>query len=95
MFGIKRSMTDVRVAGVLGGIAQRFHINSKVLRITYLIGIFLTSGLLIPGYFLLMMVIPKDTQATAFRCSPFMGSNFYTQQRPRKEAKHVDDWSDF
>lgn len=100
MFGIKRSTTDVRVAGILGGIAERFNIDSKVLRITYLIGLLFAGGLLIPGYFILMLLIPKNQ--TSYRTVRFGGMDFnqmnfggQRMKRPRKEAKHVDDWSDF
>lgn len=93
MFGLKRSLYDRRVAGVLGGIAERFHIDSKVLRITYLVGIFLTSGLLIPGYFLLMLIMKRPDYPYTTPYQQFRSQ--YQGQRPRKEAKHVDDWSDF
>ena len=94
MFGLKRSLYDRRVAGVLGGIAERFHIDSKVLRITYLIGIFFTSGLLIPGYFFAMLVMKKPDNPYVSPYQRFT-SPYQQSQRPRKEAKHIDDWSEF
>lgn len=79
MFGITRSTTDRQVLGILGGIAERFNINSKILRIVFMIGVILTFGTLITSYFVLMLLIPNEERIT--RRSP--------SGRPMKKAKKV------
>ena len=60
MFGITKSSTDRKVFGVLGGIANRFNINSNILRIVYIIGCFCSLGALIACYLLLAIILPND-----------------------------------
>ncbi len=55
-----RSRSDQFVSGVLGGIAHYFGISSTLLRILFVIGLFLTSFLLIVPYTILSFFMPRE-----------------------------------
>jgi phage shock protein C len=55
---LTRSQTDRGIAGVAGGIAQRFGINSTFVRLAWVLSVFFGGfGLLV--YLLLWIVLPK------------------------------------
>jgi phage shock protein C len=56
---LTRSETDRVIAGVAGGIAQRFGFNSTLVRLAWLLSVFL-GALGILAYLILWMVLPKD-----------------------------------
>ena len=62
MIKIYRSQTDRELTGLLGGIAEYFHINSQILRIIFVVlSIFpghLIAGLLI--YVICLVVVPAN-----------------------------------
>ncbi|MBO4984309.1 MAG: PspC domain-containing protein [Bacteroides sp.] len=58
---LRRSTKDCKIAGVCGGLAEYFDIDSTIVRIVYLIASLCSAafpGLLI--YLILMLVMPKD-----------------------------------
>jgi phage shock protein C len=55
---LTRSETDRVIAGVAGGIAQRFGINSTLVRLAWLLSVFF-GGLGILVYLILWIVLPK------------------------------------
>ncbi|KZZ84898.1 MULTISPECIES: PspC domain-containing protein [Bacillaceae] len=58
---LTRSVTNKKVAGVLGGIADRFGINANLLRVIYIIALFPTGGApLIIAYFVLVLLLKKE-----------------------------------
>lgn len=57
-----RSNEDYMLAGVLGGLAAFWNINSTVLRLLFLFSIVLTGGLMIAVYFILMKAIPIEVE---------------------------------
>lgn len=53
-----RSRNDLMFAGVLGGLAEFWNINSTIVRLLFLLTTVLTGGLMIIVYFILMKTIP-------------------------------------
>jgi phage shock protein PspC (stress-responsive transcriptional regulator) len=60
---LTRSETDRVLAGVAGGIAQRFEINSTLVRLAWVLSV-LFGGLGILAYLILAIVLPQPTWAT-------------------------------
>ena len=59
--GLTRSKTDRWIAGVCGGIARRFDVDSTMVRITYVLFSMLSAAF--PGvlvYVLLWILIPEE-----------------------------------
>lgn len=67
MFGIKKSLTNRKLFGVLGGIAERFNIDANILRIIYLVGCFISFGELVVCYLLLAVILPTNYNQTTMR----------------------------
>jgi phage shock protein C len=57
---VTRSESDRLVAGVAGGIAQRFGINSTLVRLAWLLSV-LFGGFGILAYLILWIVLPKGS----------------------------------
>jgi phage shock protein C len=55
---LRRSETDRVIAGVAGGIAQRFGINSTLVRLAWVLAVFF-GGFGILAYVILWIVLPK------------------------------------
>ncbi|MBI5474497.1 MAG: PspC domain-containing protein [Ignavibacteriae bacterium] len=55
-----RSLLDKKLFGVCGGIASYFNIDSTIVRILFVVGVFVSSGFFIIVYILLAIVIPKE-----------------------------------
>jgi phage shock protein C len=60
---LRRSDTDRMIAGVAGGIAQRFGINSTLVRLAWLLSVFF-GGFGILLYVILWIVLPKGPRHT-------------------------------
>ncbi|MTH53769.1 PspC domain-containing protein [Bacillus mangrovi] len=57
-----KSTTNKKIAGVLGGIADRYGFNANVLRIAYVLAALFTAGLpFVIVYAVLAMVLPKES----------------------------------
>lgn len=92
---LTKSRTNVVLTGTLAGIAEYLKIDPTILRIIYLVILFLGWGSPIFLYIVLAILIPA---------APRKARGFYSQQneqpRKRKEAEKIvddedDDWSDF
>jgi phage shock protein C len=57
---VTRSESDRLVAGVAGGIAQRFGMNSTLVRLAWLLSVFF-GGFGILAYLILWIVLPKGS----------------------------------
>lgn len=88
-----RSRTDSKIAGVCGGLANYFGVDSTVVRTIFVLA-FLFAGIGFWPYIILMIILPREPQNTDFG------------QRPRKDVHGSDsdqdqshdqgsDWSDF
>jgi phage shock protein C len=60
---LTRSETDRVIAGVAGGIAQRFGINSTLLRLAWVLAVFF-GGFGVLAYLILWLVLPKGHPQT-------------------------------
>jgi phage shock protein C len=60
---LRRSETDRMIAGVAGGIAQRFGINSTLVRLAWVLSVFF-GGFGILAYLILWIVLPKGPPHT-------------------------------
>ncbi|TAF67568.1 MAG: PspC domain-containing protein [Cytophagales bacterium] len=56
---LKRSVFNKKIAGVCGGIAEYFGIDSTLVRIAFVLGTFVFGGVFIPLYVVLALVLPK------------------------------------
>lgn len=57
---IYRSRTDHMLSGVCGGLAQYFAIDSTLIRLSFVVGTILTSGVLIVLYVAMWLIIPEE-----------------------------------
>jgi phage shock protein C len=60
---LRRSETDRMIAGVAGGIAQRFGINPTLVRLAWVLSVFF-GGFGILAYLILWIVLPKGPPHT-------------------------------
>ena len=61
---LRRSENDRMIAGVAGGIAQRFGINSTLVRLAWVLAVFF-GGFGILAYLILWVVLPKGPPQVA------------------------------
>lgn len=62
---LMRSVTDREVAGVLGGIAEKFNFDATMLRVAFVVTALVTGGFpLIALYFIAAFLIPSGSKAT-------------------------------
>lgn len=57
---LTKSSTDVQIAGVCGGIAEYFGLDSTLIRVAYLILTFMGAGSPILLYILLAFIMPNE-----------------------------------
>ena len=60
---LRRSRTDRKVAGVLGGIANYFNVDPTLVRVGYIILAFVTVGCALIAYPVLWFVMPEEQPA--------------------------------
>lgn len=56
---LTKSATDVKIAGVCGGIAEYFGVDSTLIRVLYLLFTFIGSGSPILLYIILAIIMPE------------------------------------
>lgn len=82
---LTRSRTDVMLAGVCGGLGEYFAIDPVLVRIIFVL-VTLTSGLGIPVYFVMWLVMPKGNL-------PMSGpSPLPPQFHPRQFGQHMEEF---
>lgn len=95
---LTKSANNRVVSGVLGGIGEFFNIDPTILRIIFVILIFIGYGTVIPVYIVAFLIIPDPSGKMA------LGERSKTKvihKRPVKKIKPLeqddsdDDWSDF
>ncbi|MBI4481527.1 MAG: PspC domain-containing protein [Acidobacteria bacterium] len=57
-----RSRKNRKIAGIAGGIADYFDVDPTLMRILWVIAIFLSGGLVILAYLVLILVIPNEEE---------------------------------
>lgn len=71
-YELRRSRTDRKVGGVLGGFAKHFDIDPTLLRVGYLLSAILSAAF--PGvlvYLVLWLIIPAESYADELRDDEF------------------------
>ncbi len=56
---LHRSFTDSKLFGVCGGLGEYFGIDSTIVRILFLVGVFASGGIVAIGYIIMAIVVPK------------------------------------
>jgi phage shock protein C len=59
-----RSRTDKMFTGLAGGLGQYFGVDSTIIRVGLVLLEFLTVGLLIFGYLIVALIVPKEPEDT-------------------------------
>lgn len=54
-----RSTTEKKIAGICAGFGHYFGLDPTLVRIIFVVALFITGGLLIPAYLIGVWVIPK------------------------------------
>jgi len=67
---LERSTTNKVIGGVCGGIAQYLEVDPTLVRVFFVISIFLTAGLSILGYIVLLVLMPLPGKPTPFVQTP-------------------------
>lgn len=93
---LTKSANNRIVAGVLGGIAEYFRIDPTILRLIFIIAIFIFDGVVIPIYLLAIFVIPNADGKVSIKST---SETKVIHKHPVKKSQQVkyddDDWSDF
>lgn len=83
MLGIYRSTRQRLFLGVISGVAERFHLDVKLLRIFYLCSLFFAFPIMFFGYFILAFILPKDYPKT---------SRYIRRRIPAKKVHKDHEW---
>ena len=67
---LERSTTNKVISGVCGGIAEYLQVDPTLVRVFFVISIFLTAGLAILGYIVLVVLMPLPGKPTPFLRAP-------------------------
>ena len=95
---LTKSANNRIVAGVLGGIAEYFRIDPTILRLIFIIAIFIFDGVVIPIYLLAIFVIPNADGKVSIKSTSEIK---VIHKHPVKKSQQYssvnddDDWSDF
>ena len=55
-----RSINDRMLGGVCGGIAQYFNIDPTLIRLLFVLALFITAGTMIIAYLVMLVIIPEE-----------------------------------
>jgi len=56
-----RSKSDTKLAGICAGLADYFDVDPTIMRVLFVISIFVTAGGAILAYIVLWLIIPAET----------------------------------
>ncbi len=65
-----RSTTDKKICGVFGGLAKYFNVDATILRVLFAIALCCSFGTLTFVYFVVALIMPKDTEIEFDNNSP-------------------------
>lgn len=89
-----RSRDDRVIAGVAGGIAERFNLDPSLVRIVWALLVFLTGGVALVLYIVMAIVVPEEDDLfragrppTAPPPDPFVGGHPMTQAEWRAQRR--------
>ncbi len=67
---LERSTTNRVISGVCGGIAEYLAVDATLVRVVFVVTAFLTAGLGILAYIVLLVLMPQPGQPAPFTSSP-------------------------
>jgi phage shock protein PspC (stress-responsive transcriptional regulator) len=67
---LERSATNRVISGVCGGIAEYLAVDATLVRVVFVVTAFLTAGLGILGYIVLLVLMPLPGQPAPFTSAP-------------------------
>src|SRR5206468_12376187 len=67
---LERSTTNRVIGGVCGGIAEYLAVDATLVRVVFVVTAFLTAGLGILAYIVLLVLMPQPGQPAPFTSSP-------------------------
>ena len=67
---LERSTTNRVIGGVCGGIAEYLAVDATLVRVVFVVTAFLTAGLWVLGYIVLLVLMPQPGQAAPFTRPP-------------------------
>jgi phage shock protein PspC (stress-responsive transcriptional regulator) len=67
---LERSATNRVIAGVCGGIAEYLAVDPTLVRVVFVVTAFLTAGLGVLGYIVLLVLMPLPGQPAPFTSNP-------------------------
>lgn len=93
MTKIYRSRTDRKITGLCGGLAELFGIDATLLRLLVVIAAFFSGGVVIPLYFLAVLVIPNEP----YTGGPYGGGSGYAPEGgyAHKWGYQYGSWKDW
>ncbi|MFC4770588.1 PspC domain-containing protein [Enterococcus hermanniensis] len=89
---LTKSSTNKVLTGTLAGLAEYFGIDPTIVRVAFVVAIFIFEGTPILLYLLFAMLMPKKNRSR----KNFDKDSFQqTSQSTKKESDSEDKWSDF
>jgi phage shock protein PspC (stress-responsive transcriptional regulator) len=67
---LERSTTNRVIAGVCGGIAEYLAVDATLVRVVFVVTAFLTAGLFVLAYIVLLVLMPQPGQPAPFTSAP-------------------------
>lgn len=95
---LRRSATESMVAGVCGGLAEYFNIDPVIVRLIFVV-VTLTSGLGLPAYLILWVVMPRAPSTGAqqpvdrrARRANQAATTAVAREDPERQTVHARSW---
>jgi len=67
---LERSATNRVIGGVCGGLAEYLAVDATLVRVVFVLAAFLTAGLFVLGYIVLLVLMPQPGQPAPFTSAP-------------------------
>lgn len=67
---LERSSTNRVIGGVCGGIAEYLAVDATLVRVVFVFTAFITAGLFVLGYIVLLVLMPQPGQPAPFTSNP-------------------------
>ena len=84
---LQKSRNDKMISGVSGGMAEYFDIDPVFVRLGWVLSIFLTGGVSILIYLVMVIVVPKRTYAPAATADGGEGGGEYVPESDEDENR--------
>lgn len=88
---LRRSRENAVVSGVLGGLGEYFKVDPTIIRIGFVVLLFLDFSILIPLYIIGSIIIPKVN----LKDKEIDKSSIHKHNMDNVSEINEDDWSDF